>query len=377
MAEVREANSSGSGFGHGLFGHLKLGYWLLLAIAAAEFVAGYAVGVTLGNIAPSAFFSPGGLRRMLPAWVILPLLWFAYLALAITWRRMDRPIRVMRTMTFRHRHWLMRGILFTVMAFALGRAFNAYKSVIPKIVPFYADPALIAFDKAIFGSDPWRLTHAVIGPTGSLVIDRVYTLWFIVMMLLLGWLNFTRNQKLQLRGLLTYLLSWAVLGNFAATMFASVGPCFYDDFYRSDYFSSLMRELHAQDEQHRLFAIGSMRYLLDSIGKDRLGAGISAMPSLHVTIAWLCFLVTLEYTRTLWPKILSGAFAVTILIGSVHLAWHYAVDGLVGIVAVTIIWNGAGRFVEWLDRRHALHVQRSSSDSLGFLRSSPGQVADG
>jgi len=371
---IADRRSAPSG---GLFGHLKFGYWVLLTLAALELITGYAVGVTIGNIAPAAIFSPGGLRKMLPAWVILPLLWFGYVSLAITWRKVNRPLRAMQAMTFRHRHWLLRGIIFTVMAFALGRAFNAYKNAIPEIVPFYADPLFIQADRVIFGTDPWRLTHALFGPAGTLVIDRLYTLWFMVMMLLLGWLNFTRNQKLQLRGLLTYLLCWAVLGNLTATAFASVGPCFYFEFYGQDTFLPLMQELRAQDGQHRLFAIGSMRYLLEAVGKDRLGAGISAMPSLHVTIAYLCFLVTLGYTRRLWPKFLSGAFAATILIGSVHLGWHYAVDGLVGIAAVTLIWIGTGRFVDWLDRRYGSAPPQTRGVQLGAHFRSTTALADG
>jgi hypothetical protein len=348
---VREERVARRSRSDGLFGPLRAGYWLLLAIAGIEFGLGYFVGITLGNVKPADVFQLGGLRKMLPAWLLLPLLWFGYVALAITWRRLDRPISVMWRLTFRHRFWLLRGMLFTAMAFPLGRAFTAYKSAIPNIVPFYADRMLIAADRSIFGVDPWRLTHALIGPSGTVVIDRIYTLWFLVMMLLLSWLNFTRNQKLQLRGLLTYVLSWAILGNIMASAFASVGPCFYEEFYHSDHFAPLMKILRDTNADHRLFAIGSMKFLLDSVGKDRFGAGISAMPSLHVTIAFLCFLVTLEGTRRLWPKLLSGLFAMVILVGSVHLGWHYAVDGIVGIAAVTLIWLAAGRFVDWLERR--------------------------
>jgi hypothetical protein len=31
-----------------------------------------------------------------------------------------------------------------------------------------------------------------------------------------------------------------------------------------------------------------------------------------------------------------------ILVGSVHLAWHYAVDGLAGILLAAIFWAAAG-----------------------------------
>jgi hypothetical protein len=292
--------------------------------------------------------SIGGLGQMLPAWALLPLLWLGGVALAITRRRVDRPLAAMRMLIYRNRFWLLRVMLFMAVIFPLARAVTAYKSAIPQLVPFYADPFLLAADKLIFGTDPWRLTHAVIGPIGTMIIDRIYALWFVVMMLLIGWLNFTRDRKLQLRGLFTYLLSWALLGNFLATALSSVGPCFYSRFYHSDHFEPLMRTLMTTNEEHRLFALGAMNYLLSSIGKDRLGAGISAMPSMHVAIAFLCFLVTLQGTKHLWLKLSAAAFALTIFIGSIHLGWHYAVDSIVAILAVTMIWICVGRFVDWL-----------------------------
>ncbi|AZI35430.1 hypothetical protein NT2_09_00850 [Caenibius tardaugens NBRC 16725] len=38
-----------------------------------------------------------------------------------------------------------------------------------------------------------------------------------------------------------------------------------------------------------------------------------------------------------------GLFFAIILIGSVHLAYHYAVDGYAAIIATAIIWIVAGR----------------------------------
>jgi hypothetical protein len=42
-----------------------------------------------------------------------------------------------------------------------------------------------------------------------------------------------------------------------------------------------------------------------------------------------------------------AVFALLILVGSVHLAWHYAIDGYFSAIAVLLVWWGSGRTVRW------------------------------
>ncbi len=41
-------------------------------------------------------------------------------------------------------------------------------------------------------------------------------------------------------------------------------------------------------------------------------------------------------------KAYQGIFALCILVGSVHLGWHYAVDGYIGAAIAAAIWFGVG-----------------------------------
>ena len=340
-----------------MFERYRLGYQLLLVIAAIEF----AVAFTLGRMPVHLYFSAGGfINKMLPAWVILPLIWAGFLAVELARRKVDRPFNAIRRVLYRQRHWLGRGFLFILIVLFLARSFSSYKSAIPQYVPFYADPWLAQFDHALFGTDPWRLTHALIGPYGTMLIDRAYALWFVIMMLYLGWFCFSRNQALQLRGLLTYALNWFLLGNLISLSLSSVGPCFYENFYHDPRFAPLMANLTLADEEHGLLAFGAMEYLLGSYGQDRFAAGISAMPSLHVSMAFLCFLVAWEYGRHWWAKLAGFAFFVTILIGSVHLGWHYAADGIVSVIVTGLVWWGTGRFTLWLEKREAAQAVSAS-----------------
>ncbi len=333
-----------------MFVRYRLGYLTLFALAAFELALSLGFGVApLAGVLPG----PSFFIRMLPAWVILPLLWAGYLSIEMARRRVDRPFVAVRRMLHHHRHWLLRGIVFLGMLKLLGSGFTSFKSAIPSYVPFYADPWLAELDRIIFGVDAWRLTHAVIGPIGTQIIDRVYALWFVIMMLYLGWFCFSRNQALQLRGLLSHLLCWGLLGNFAALSMSSVGPCFYEHFYGDAQFAPMMASLEARQGEYGLFATRAMTYLVNAVGKDRFGAGISAMPSLHVAVAFLCFLVAWEYGRHWWAKLLGFLFFAVIAVGSVHLGWHYAVDGIFSIIATGLIWWGTGRFTVWLEAREA------------------------
>jgi PAP2 superfamily len=334
-----------------MFATYRIGYHSLFALAAIDFSIAFSFGTS-----PASAYIPS-LRfvyKTLPVWALLPLAWAGLLLVAMIRRRVDRPLSVMRRML--HRHWLGRGLIFILMIVLFARGITSFKSAIPKYVPFYADPWLADIDRLIFGTDPWLLTHALIGPYGTMVLDRLYASWFPIMMLYIGWFCFSRNQILQLRGLLTFLLCWGLLGNLCALLFSSVGPCFYENFYQDTQFAPLLDKLNATDSEHPLIALGAMNFLLDSIGKDRFGSGISAMPSLHVAIAFLCFLVAWEYGRHWWAKLIGFLFFVTIAVGSVHLGWHYAVDGIVSIVVTGLIWWGTGRFVRWLEAREAVQA---------------------
>ena len=60
------------------------------------------------------------------------------------------------------------------------------------------------------------------------------------------------------------------------------------------------------------------------------------MPSMHVAASMLSFLYMRSVNRTL--GILSGIYGLAILICSVILGFHYAIDGYFSILAVLLIW---------------------------------------
>lgn len=84
-------------------------------------------------------------------------------------------------------------------------------------------------------------------------------------------------------------------------------------------------------------------YLLNLELNERVGlfGGISAMPSMHMAWTYMWAFAAWQINRGL--GIVAHFYAVIIWIGSVHLGWHYFVDGLVSLIVVTIIWQLFGR----------------------------------
>lgn len=333
-----------------LFGHLRPGYYAILIFTA--FYLG--VGVNLGGWGLAQVLDWRAVPYAMAGWLFPALLWLAVLAIEVTRRQVEFPTRAMLRLINQNRHWIARGIIFSVATIFISKSFGSIKVAIPNNNPFYADLFFIEMDRFIFGTDPWRLTHSVLGEIPTVVIDRIYLLWFTQILLLIGYLNFTRNKGLQVRGLMTYFLTAFINGSVLATLLSSVGPCFVEVFYGNGHFRPLMETLHQYDKEHTLGAVKAMEWLRQKQGTETFGAGISAMPSLHVSLSYLSFLVTLAATRRLWLRLLVGLYALAILVGSVHLGWHYAVDGLLAILVVTLIWIGAGSFVSWLERRAIL-----------------------
>jgi hypothetical protein len=234
-------------------------------------------------------------------------------------------------------------------------SFTGMKMSIDRIVPFYADPWLSRLDQILHGGlDPWRiLAPSLAHPIATSVIDQCYRLWFPVVFVALIYGSFmVKDDRLRLQFLLTYFMSWIVLGNLLAIALSSVGPCYFEAFGGDGRYRDLLAYLRQVDQDgFRLFAVQIQSDLLYLYRADdfRLGSGISAMPSMHVAVAFVVAIFASRIHRILGVAAL-GFLAIT-LIGSVHLGWHYAVDGYVSLLLVPLIWMTSGRIADRLYSR--------------------------
>ncbi|MCP4328760.1 MAG: hypothetical protein GY791_10045 [Alphaproteobacteria bacterium] len=276
----------------------------------------------------------------------------------VLFERPEQPLMVLRESFFTvHRmpERIVTGLPVLLLLPVCLALFSALKVLIPAIHPFDWDAAFIAWDRWLHGGvDPWQILQPLLGyPFATHIVDILYTLWFFVLFLCAFVMAFKlRGRRLRMQFFLTLLITWAVLGNGMAAAFASVGPCFYGLLTGApDPFAPLMAYLHHVDGRYPLAAVQIQEVLWQAheMKEIAFGRGISAMPSIHVSTALLFFLLWRRMSRLMGAAM--GVFFLAILLGSVHLGYHYAIDGYVSIVLTVAIWWGVG-FV--LDRDRGL-----------------------
>ncbi len=259
-------------------------------------------------------------------------------------------------------------LIWPPMLFALLMAsFNAYKQLILVGHPFRYDALFTQADKLLFlGHDPWRVVHQLFPGLGAAnLIDSLYHGWYLPMSLgviLCAWMPGS-TWRLRTQYLLTYLGVWIGMGCFVATAFPAAGPVFVPLLIDpSSNFTELTATLKSMQPMVQMRALALQTGLLESYGTHELavGAGISALPSVHNALAILFALAAFKLNRIVgW---LMAGYALFIWIGSIYLGWHYAIDGIVSLMLTVPLWHGAGKVADWLESAPSLFQVRSAPE---------------
>jgi hypothetical protein len=318
---------------------------IAVALFGAAFVVGNAFGVSAATSTGRYLLT---YAKYLPVSLVLILVWHATTIAVI--QRPSRPLTVFardvrnRFLTV-DRLAVALPILLVMPLF--GGAFTLFKSLIPSINPYVWDPTFARWDEALhFGLAPWQWLQPWLGyPLVTKAVNWLYNFWFAPLWFIWIWQAFSlRDRSLRLQFFYSLLLTWILLGIASATFFSSAGPCYYGRLVTGpDPFTPLMEYLYSANDQYEVWALTAQEMLWGyyTTGDIEIGSGISAMPSMHVAMVFI--FVLLGFRTAKWLGWLFLAYLVVIQIGSVHLAWHYAIDGYVAMIGAAFFWWISGR----------------------------------
>jgi hypothetical protein len=303
------------------------------AYAAVGWVVGLAAGVPHKYV-PLAYTSYS-----------VPLAMFAMIIAGGLWRAWSReplagPGRVAALAA--HPKTVAASLLFISLGIHMG-VFTSVKTMLPDIASFHADPWLADLDEAIHGAAPSHYTMALL-PAGaiSLVCSLYFGVWGLLLLAgLLAVLFVPKLRAVRTQFVWTYLLAWPLLGNVGAGAAMSAGPVFYGvvtgDTERFAALTSYLQHFPPLGEG------AAYLWQTHASGRPSAATGISAFPSMHLAHSTLLVLLATRVGRKLtW---MAAAFCAFILFGSVHLGWHYAVDGYFSIIATVTVWFMVGRML--------------------------------
>lgn len=274
----------------------------------------------------------------------LPLI-FAILVRLITDADKRRSMRIPFDATVQRRVWQYLVCLAPpVLAFIVTMgSFAVHKANVLPSMGYSWDAAFMVWDRWFFwGRDPWQITHSLFStPQATWLIDQLYHNWFYPMFIFYGFcVLMIRAPVVRICYIASYLISWLVIGTLLAGIFVSAGPA-YDGliFGDGETYAALMSRLNEQAGLvGGLDALKYQAFLYDGYQSQvaAVGLGISAMPSMHIALAVMWMLLLFNVNR--WLGVIGIVYVVLIWIGSIHLGWHYAVDGLASAVIVLLIW---------------------------------------
>lgn len=328
---------------------------LVLACAVAVLVYGIVLSNMTGHNLQLSFSS---FTRFIRGYLLLAGIIVLFTAMILKMGSMilvERPKSPLRSMW----HWiifdafspsrLINGAFGMTAIFILVAGFTKAKNNVARFGSYNWDSIWAEVDRIIHGGFyPHELLRPLLGtPWATYVTDFAYWLWYPVLLSACFTASFQPVRSLtRHRFLVALILTWGIGGGVLSIVFSSGGPVYYSAFTSlPDPYAAhiaFLREVHAAlpltavDIQNALWTEKANRNGLSMI---------SAMPSMHVAITALIWIACQRSGPVL--RVLVSAYAIMIVLGSIHLGWHYAVDSYVGIMIAVLSWQVALPVSRW------------------------------
>jgi hypothetical protein len=311
----------------------------------AAYLAGYAghpVVVTYGSIALTFF--------------VLALSWKAMVLLYE--ERPASPVRRLVGAALENRERIVIAILGSLLLAEGSAAFGSLKAGIPQVIPFWFDLPESRFEDWLFGGHPAIFLDPHI-PWALPYLDRVYATFVGIHLFAVLALLASKPSREKSRALIALALAWLLIGIVSAYLCSSVGPIFYDRVYGGDKYAALTALLR-QDAPITTFTADAL-WAIHETGIATVGNGISAFPSMHVTLTcWLALVLN----RTRFAS-LGWTYLGVIWIGSILLGWHWGLGGIAGALGMLGLWKIAPKLM-FVDQRRSAVVEAPATASTGY-----------
>ena len=258
---------------------------------------------------------------------------------------------------------IVTGLPLVIAMFFYNKAMIELKPEIPTINPFKWDETFVQLDRTLhFGIDPWRLLQPIMGYAPiTFVSNLAYDFWFLALFGSWVWFAFQKKPGLlRTRFFISYMLIWWIGGGLLAVAFSSAGPCYFGNLgLQPNPYVDLMSYLNGVNERLPIWALDAQKLLWDGYTGKSDPLGISAFPSMHNASAVL-FALTFRQVSKAWGRFFA-AYAVLILLTSVHLGWHFAVDGYAAIILAFACWFLSAPIARHV---HAMPAMKRYQESL-------------
>jgi len=290
---------------------------------------------------------------------LLALVTYLFIKMAVYERPTQPTLQLCRNLILvlgNRRVWAI-GLPMYLSLYVFINVFGLIKANITVFQPFAWDETFDRLDTVLhFGLRPWEWLQPVLGyPPVTFLVNLNYQVWFLVMTGFWVYYGFLcRPGEERTRYFLAFLLVWMIGGSLFAVLLSSAGPCFYGAGglgLSPDPYAGLMAYLTAADEVIPVWALDVQELLWLHREHSSAFGGVSAMPSMHNATA-LLFLLT-SRSWPLWVRRLLLLHFVLVYLGSIHLAWHYAVDAYLAWAITLAVWFVAGHLSRWWEGRPA------------------------